>query len=111
MNVEYFHEIHRDGQCIGSGNVIWKPHHRMNGGHFPATHPCAPGAGGFGHCTERGEMGQSDKLTEMRARGYWFSCFPEGDGVTMKVDRGQDATQVAKDIHEVFGWTVKVKRT
>jgi len=38
-------------------------------------------------------------------RGYWISPFPEGDGFTMDLKRGQSREQVLRDIQECFGWT------
>ncbi len=89
MNVEYFHEI----PGVGYGNIIWRGRFPMRHGKFPAAHPAS-----------------DDKMVEFRGRGYWASCFPEGDGITMKTEQGQPATQVAHDIAEVFGWHVDVKR-
>lgn len=101
LTVEYVHE--RPGEH--TGNILWKPSHPMRGGKFPATHPAAPGFK-FGI---RDQMGDSDKMIAFRSRGYWASCFPEGDGITMKCSNGQTPEQVVKDIEEVFGWRVKVR--
>jgi hypothetical protein len=103
MNVEYFHEIPGHGY----GNIMWKPFHPMRNGRFPADHPASP-RGTFDSMGD-GQIGDG-KMIEFRERGYWASCFPEGDGITMKVGRDQSPEQVAKDITEVFGWTVRIKR-
>ena len=58
------------------------------------------------------QMGGSKKLTAFRQRGYWASCFPEGDGITLKwwedvpSDPDKTAEQVMHDIRECFGWNV-----
>ena len=88
MQVAYYHE--RPGRY--TGNIIWSPSYPMKHGKFPADHPSAT------------------KMKDFRALGYWASCFPEGDGITMKCERGQNTEQVVADIKTVFGWEVKVKR-
>lgn len=102
MKVEYFHEI----PGVGYGNIMWPGAFPMRGGRFPAGHPCAAGMRGGIDV----QFGTSAALTEFRGRGYWASCFPEGDGITMKVGNGQSPEQVAKDIAECFGWEVVIKR-
>ena len=47
-------------------------------------------------------MGTSDELAQFRARGYWASCFPEGDGITWKPENGQSDEQCLRDIRECF---------
>lgn len=103
MNVDYFHEI--PGQ--GYGNIMWGTRFGMKNGRFPADHPAAPRAE-FSFRND-GQIGDG-KMQEFRDLGYWASCFPEGDGITMKVMNGQSPEQVAADINKVFGWTVKIKR-
>lgn len=104
MNVEYFHEI----PGLGNGNVMWRGKHPMRGGVFPADHPASPKGK---VCSDYSQLGDTEKMTAFRERGYWASCFPEGDGITMACGAGQDAAKVAADLAEVFGWTVTVKRT
>lgn len=118
--VEYFHPaIGHDGKRLSTANIIWAPRDRgdayyrvsqfgMKNGKFPATHPCAPFDG-----DEPGgaQMGGSKQLTAFRQRGYWASCFPEGDGITFQwwdVSEPSDKTmtQVVRDIEECFGWKV-----
>jgi hypothetical protein len=55
-------------------------------------------------------MGRSEQMQAFRSRGYWASCFPEGDGITVQCKNGQDAATVAADIEAAFGWRVKVRR-
>lgn len=102
--VKYFHEI----PGIGFGNIIWSGKFPMRSGKFPSDHPASP-AGGLNDAPDF-QCGATGQMPAFRERGYWASCFPEGDGITMKVLRGQDAAQVAKDITAVFGWTVDVER-
>jgi hypothetical protein len=122
MQVKYFHPvIGQDGKPLSTANIIWAERDRgsayyrvsrfaMNAGKFPSSHPCAP----FDDEEPKssGQMGGSKQLTAFRARGYWASCFPEGDGITLKwwldVMEASDKTaeQVIRDIQECFGWEV-----
>lgn len=97
---------------VSHGNIIWaertlgNAYYRvsqfaMRGGRFPQTHPVAPGEA---TSTDRAEMGSSASLDAFRARGYWASCFPEGDGITWTPERGQSDAQCLADIRECFGW-------
>ncbi len=99
---------HRYG--LGMGNIIWAERDRgdaygleskyaMRGGRFPADHPVAPGDA---HSNDRSEMGKGVSIEAFRERGYWASCFPEGDGITWKPERGQDEAQCLTDIRECF---------
>jgi len=74
----------------------------MRGGSFPKTHPAVGVAVHAGST----QFGSSSALDKFRARGYWASCFPEGDGITVLCEREQDETTVVKDIQECFGWEV-----
>ena len=119
MTITYHHPVFdADGKPLSTANIIWADRNlgdayyrvskfAMRNGKFPSTHPCAPldstGAGS--------QMGDSAKLAAFRARGYWASCFPEGDGITLywwpevaPLDR--TAEQVVQDIKECFGWEV-----
>ncbi len=100
----------RPGLC--TGNIIWAERNlgdayyrvsqfAMRGGRFPSTHPVAPGDG---KSNNRAEIGRSEALDAFRARGYWASCFPEGDGITWKPEREQSDAQCLTDIRECFGW-------
>lgn len=97
---------------LGMGNIIWAERDRgdayyrvsrfaMRGGRFPANHPVAPGEASSNN---RAEMGGSAGLAAFRERGYWASCFPEGDGITWKPEREQSDEQCLADIRECFGW-------
>lgn len=121
ITVEYFHELKdEDGKLIGTGNIIWAKRDRgdayyrvsrfaMQQGFFPSNHPACPG--GSGGSDSLAQCGVSDELNAFRARGYWASCFPEGDGITMHCLRGQTAHMVGADIQRSFGWNVEIRRT
>lgn len=111
LNVKYMHEM--PGLC--SGNIIWAERDRgdayyrvsqyaMRAGRFPANHPCCPNDKG----SDGSQMGMSESICKFRAKGYWASCFPEGDGITLRCLNGQSAEQVIRDITECFGWQVNV---
>jgi hypothetical protein len=104
MKVKYVHPI----AGVSHGNILWAPAVPMRGGTFPATHPAAPG-GRFGDGPGDGQIGATDRMNAFRGRGYWASCFPEGDGITLQCQRDQDAATAAKDIAEVFGWEVSIQ--
>jgi hypothetical protein len=102
MKVKYYHEI----PGVGNGNIMWAGKHPMRGGRFPQDHPVCSGDKAT---TDRFEFG-SGRMNAFRERGYWASCFPEGDGITMQTQEGQNAAQVVADIRDVFGWEVVVMR-
>jgi len=96
--VSYYHSFPN-----AFANILWDKKYPMNAGKFPKDHPCA-GTGTF-----ELEMGNCPQLVSFRERGYWCSCFPEGDGIVLDT-KGNDAETVAKDIRESFGWEVKILR-
>lgn len=122
ITVRYFHPVRgSDGKFLSTANIIWAERDRgsayyrvsafaMRSGRFPSSHPCAP----FDDEAPKNssQNGGSKQLTAFRNRGYWASCFPEGDGITLKwwgdVDPQEDKTkeQVIRDIVECFGWDV-----
>lgn len=83
--------------------------HRMNGGKFPKSHP-------FSDCPEPFTFMRdpcptsSDRLTLFRKAGYFASCFPEGDGVTIQRLKGQSNDQLIEDICRILGITITVIR-
>lgn len=96
-----------------NGNILWAERDRgseyypvsrfVNGrGRFTPDHPAAPDAATRGNA--RAEVAESPSLQAFRARGYWASCFPEGDGITWRPERGQTDAQCLADIRECFGW-------
>lgn len=104
MQVRYVHEK----KGVHSGNIMWSPAVPMRGGKFPPSHPASPGSE-FGNGAGDGQLGTSEKMAAFRERGYWASCFPEGDGITMETRNDQSPEKVASDIAEVFGWTVRAR--
>jgi hypothetical protein len=123
LTVEYRHPvIDHDGKRLSTANIIWadrdrgSDYYRVSGyalkaGRFPPNHPCAP----FDDepPINSSQIGGSKRLTAFRERGYWASCFPEGDGITLKwwddvlAPSEKTAEQVMKDIRECFGWKVE----
>lgn len=96
---------------VGMGNIIWSERDRgssyyrvsrfaMRAGKWPAHHP----VGGTRHATDSSQGGSGPGIDAFRERGYWASCFPEGDGITWKPERGQTGEQCLADIRECFGW-------
>lgn len=125
LSFEYRHPvIGHDGKRLSTANIIWcdrdlgdsyyrKSKFAMRAGKFPPNHPCAP----FDEAPPEnsGQCGGSKKLSAFRARGYWASCFSEGDGITLQwwdvpEPSEKSAEQVVKDIEECFGWKVRVRR-
>lgn len=95
----------------GMGNIIWaerdrgSAHYRvsryaMNAGRFPPDHP----VGGTFHATDSSQCGSGSTIEAFRAKGYWASCFPEGDGITFEPKACQSDEQCLADIIECFGW-------
>lgn len=93
----------------------------MRNGRFPKDHPCAddPHPMVMGKYRQQiaegmwvevpGERPQSDTaLGKLRAIGFWASCYPEGDGITIERLCVGDAEQLAEAIEKCFG--VKVRR-
>lgn len=80
----------------------------MRGGKFPPGHP----VGGTSLDADGVQMGNCAGMEAFRARGYWASCFPEGDGITFypELDEDKLAHEVIKDIEECFGWDVTYDR-
>ncbi len=95
------------------GNIIWAERdqgsayyrtskYAMRGGKFPPGHPVGGGAN-----FSSSQMGDGPKIVAFRERGYWASCFPEGDGITWRPERGQTDEQCMADILECFGWDAR----
>jgi hypothetical protein len=124
--VQYCHPaVDENGKRLSSANIIWSERDQgdsysptsrfaMRAGKFPPTHPCAP----FDDSSPLGgssQIGSSKRLTAFRERGYWASCFPEGDGITLKwwddfsAPSEKTPEQVMQDIRECFGWKVSLR--
>lgn len=102
---------------IGMGNIVWADRDRGSAyyrvskyagrnGRFTLDHPAAPGAPCLGISAGGAQVGDSASLKAFRERGYWASCFPEGDGITWKPLHGQSDEQCITDIRECFGWDI-----
>ena len=115
MKVRYIH-----GQKgVFSSSVLWDTKHPMRGGKFPPSHPCADNAKPMVSGPYRTKKPDATEWTEVpgetttgdtaldkfRMRGYWASCFPEGDGMTIDVG-GRTEAEVVADIRECFGWKI-----
>lgn len=108
---------------VSSSNIMFNGIWPKKYGKFPKEHPCsddpqptisgrhrtkAPGATEWTEVP--GEQPDSDtNLGKFRKRGYWASCFPEGDGITFEPLNGQDDKTIIKDIGECFAVRVAVE--
>lgn len=102
MTVRYIHG--EKGRW--AGGVLWSERAPARNGVFPHNHPCAAGTPVFG-AAGNGQCGEGEKLNAFRELGYWASCFPEGDGITLDAVLNQPPAQVIADIEQVFGWRVR----
>jgi hypothetical protein len=123
IEVKFFYPVLFEGKRLSTANIIWAERDRgsayyrtskfaMNGGKFPSNHPCAP----FDDVSppNTSQIGGSKELTAFRSLGYWASCFPEGDGITMKwwdqdtpLQEDKTPEQVMDDIRACFpNWIV-----
>ena len=102
LKVTYVHE--KPG--VHTGNILWQGSWPMRRGVFPSGHPCAAGTGVAGSMDSQMQFGFGASIIHFRSRGYWASCFPEGDGITMRCLEGQSPEKVIADIQECFGWTI-----
>lgn len=87
------------------GNIMWRTAHPMRNGKFPVTHPLYTPTTKFSD-----QISDHPNIVAFRERGYWASCFPEGDGITWQPLNDQTTEQTATDIRECFGWEVQMKR-
>lgn len=95
-------------------NIVWSdipggmPPAPMRGGVFPKHHPVVMASGGMPGTDSLFVNSAGAKMDELRALGYWASCFPEGDGITFKPnDESRPPELVAQDFEKVFGWRVR----
>ncbi len=90
------------------GNIVWTGRFPMRAGRFPMNHPVAPGWRSDDPAQRvTMQFGRGPGLDLFRGRGYWASCFPDGDGITFKPLDGQDDDRQRADVRECFGWEVK----
>lgn len=98
---------------IAHGNIVWAERDRGSSyyrvsrfagrnGKFTADHPVAPHSDVLLGKRGGSQGGDSQSIDAFRDRGYWASCFPEGDGITWKPLNGQSDEQCLKDIRECF---------
>lgn len=103
----------REGRSYS--NILFQEKWPMKYGKFPKPHPCAdePAPLVIGpHRMKQtngewqdipGEQPESNTaLGRFRGKGYWASCFPEGDGITFDQLKGQDDETIMLDIAECF---------
>lgn len=90
---------------VSYSNIIWQPAWPMRNGTFPSGHPC------FGNprpLTFGVEPETTDPLGRFRGRGYFASCFPEGDGISFAPLNDERPDEVVmRDIAECFGFEVR----
>ena len=93
--------VHAYRKGVHMGNILWSGRWEMRGGKFPLDHPVGGGMAGGA------QFGNSPAIERFRARGYWASCFPEGDGITWEPLANQDDEKCMADIRECFGWEIE----
>lgn len=85
MEVKFTNEA---GNC--TAKILWRGSYPMRGGKFPHNHPIL-----------------REAMSTFRDRGYWASCYPEGDGVTFySLSEPKEDKEVIRDIEECLGFTV-----
>lgn len=96
--------VHHRG--VSYGNIMFDRAYPMRSGRFPTDHPCAGNArptvfpGGNIPATQ-------DPLGLFRARGYFASCFPEGDGIAFDPPAGKTPAEIETDVRQCFGFEVE----
>jgi hypothetical protein len=97
--------IRHGAEGLSYSNICWSPSIEMRGGKFPKMHPCAADPKptvfkGSAIPPHDGPLGR------FRAKGYFASCFPEGDGIAFEPPEGVTHEQIAADVVECFGFEV-----
>lgn len=96
-------DVRHGAKGVCYSNIIWDGRYPMRHGKFPENHPCSDsGDAAFTGASE--SKPSAGNIGKFRERGYWASCFPEGDGITFEPLKEQSREQVLTDIHECFGW-------
>jgi hypothetical protein len=101
LTFKYFHRVPDKAH----GNLMWYDLFPMRGGTFPKDHPIE-GARMIVISDDYVEDGS--KFFKLRQRGYYVSCFPEGDGMVIDGLVDQSPEQVVKDIEEIL--EIKIER-
>lgn len=84
-----------------SDNLMFDSKHPMRNGKFLSTHP-------FIDCKEpltfanNPHPDATDRLNKFRQAGYFASCFPEGDGITIQRLKGQSEQQLIEDVCKIL---------
>lgn len=94
-------QVRHGSKGVCHSNILWSGKFPMRNGRFPNNHPCAVTSDRVAM-----EMGSASNIEAFRERGYWASCFPEGDGIVFSPEKEQSREQVEADIRECFGWDV-----
>lgn len=91
--------IGADGVCYW--NLLWSGRWPRRGGTHPSPHPCHENPKPMAW---RGDIipESSDPLGRLRSRGYFASCFPEGDGLAFRPPANKTLAQVELDFKECF---------
>lgn len=93
--------VGRKGVCYW--NILWDGRFRLNS----PDHPCYLSKSKTVFKFDGEPPIDDSPLSQFRERGYWASCFPEGDGISFAPnDESVTREQVAKDIKECFGFEV-----
>lgn len=104
LSVKYIHPV----PDLCHGNLMWEgKRFPMRGGKFPKDHPIE-GARMIVFSSDYSK--DETKFSTMVELGYFFSCFPEGDGVVIDPVRDQTPEQVKADIEKVFGFNVEITK-
>ncbi len=101
-------------------NIMFPDKWPMRGGKFPAQHPCHIDSKPMvmGKVTRHHKAGTKEDIAgeqpesttnigRFRERGYWASCFPEGDGITFEALNGQTVETINRDIADCFGFEIE----
>lgn len=99
-------EVRIGRKGLSYSNILWKPAHPMRGGNFPQSHPCYDNPNPTVFSFDE-QPSTDDSLGKFRARGYFASCFPEGDGITFEsINERHSPLKICNDVKECFGVTV-----
>ncbi len=91
------------GVCMS--NILWRRYWPERRNPFPTAHPCT------GNPKPTVFVGDevpdtNDPLGLFRKRGYFASCFPEGDGIAFRPPEGKTEKEIEEDVRQCFGFEV-----